>query len=117
MKDHKSLLIWQRSHLLAKKAYLLLKLFPRDERFNLISQMKRSVLSVPTNIAEGCGRQTKKEFKRYLVIASGSLTEFEYLTFFSSEVGYLNQKEYKVLQREIIELKKMITSYKNKVSS
>jgi four helix bundle protein len=72
MQDYKELLVWQKSHVFVISIYKSLLNFPKDEAFNLISQLKRASTSIPTNIAEGTGRFTQKDFASYLQIALGS---------------------------------------------
>ncbi len=74
---HKKLRVWQESMLLVKLVYDLTRLLPADERFGLISQMRRAAVSVPSNIAEGSARQTKKETLQFYAIARGSLSELD----------------------------------------
>lgn len=83
MKDYKELSFWRKSHELALEVYKVTNSFPKEETYGLTSQLRRAALSIPTNTAEGCGRESRKEFKRYLVIASGSAAEVEYLLFFA----------------------------------
>jgi four helix bundle protein len=115
MKDYKQLIFWRESHHLALDIYILTKKFPNSEIYGITSQIRRSALSVPTNIVEGCGRESIKELRRFLVIASGSITELEYLILFCSELKYITQEEYEILHHKIISLKKTITAYKNKL--
>jgi four helix bundle protein len=77
MKDFRDLLVWQKAMKLAETVYVLSKNFPSDERFGLTSQIRRCAVSVPSNIAEGSKRKTKKDFAQFLRIASGSLAELE----------------------------------------
>ncbi|MGB6038184.1 MAG: four helix bundle protein [Cryomorphaceae bacterium] len=77
MHRHKELKIWKESMDLVIEVYQMTKSFPDDERFGLISQMRRSALSIPSNIAEGAGRGSSKEFARFLAIAKGSSSELE----------------------------------------
>src|ERR1700733_7466309 len=90
MKRFTDLMVWQRSHALVLQVYRLTKTFPSDERFGLTSQLRRAVLSVPTNIAEGSKRLTNPEYARFLNIAEGSLAETEYLLMVSRDLGYLS---------------------------
>lgn len=75
MKDFKELLVWQKSHLLALADYKTTKSFPKDELYSLTSQIRRSAISLPSNISEGCGRLSDRELAQFLVIASGSASE------------------------------------------
>ena len=100
MKDHKDLDVWKQSMVLVEDIYALTKNFPSDEKYGLSSQIKRAVVSVPSNIAEGAGRKGDKEFIQFLYIAMGSLSELETqlilanrLQFTNSIESYLNQIE------------------------
>ena len=111
MRNFQELAIWQRSHLLTLKIYSVTKNFPKDEMFGIISQMRRSSSSIPTNIAEGCGRNSNPEMKRFSVIATGSASELEYQLILSKDLQYLPEAIYKELQNELIEIRKMIHSF------
>ncbi|MFZ6011639.1 MAG: four helix bundle protein, partial [Bacteroidota bacterium] len=91
MKNFRELIVWQKAHQLVLLIYKLTKVFPAEEKFNLISQIRRAATSIPTNIAEGCGKFTHKDFARYLQNAQGSSQELEYLSFLSFELDYLTQ--------------------------
>ena len=95
---YKRLVIWQKADELAYQTYLVTKSFPKEELFGITSQLRRSALSVPANIVEGFGRQTRNEFKRYINIALGSLAETEYYFEFTKKLGLLNEKNYERLQ-------------------
>lgn len=79
MAKYKTLIVWQKANELALKVYALTETFPKKEIFGITSQIRRSALSVPTNIVEGYGRRTKPELSRFMDIARGSLAETEYL--------------------------------------
>ena len=112
MRNFKQIVFWQKSHELTLKIYALTKLsFPKDELYGLISQMRRSSSSVPTNIAEGCGRNSNAELKRFLVIAMGSISELEYQLLLSKDLLYITEQDYTLLNNEVIEIRKMIYSY------
>jgi four helix bundle protein len=88
MQDYKELIVWQKSHSLVISIYNSLSSFPREEAFNLVNQLKRASTSIPTNIAEGTGRFTQKDFANYLQIALGSSHEVEYLILLSKDLGF-----------------------------
>lgn len=110
MVDYRNYIVWQRSHKLVLDIYKLTRTFPKSEQFNFISQINRCALSIPSNIAEGCGRETQKELVRFLYISSGSAHELEYLILASSELGFINKDISIVLLKEIDEIKKMLFS-------
>lgn len=111
MRDYQQLEIWQRSHKLTLRVYSLTQTFPKEEIYGLVSQMRRSASSVPTNIAEGCGRNSSKELNKFLVIAAGSSSELQYQFFLSKDLKYISESVFKELFDEIIQIKKMIYSY------
>ncbi len=78
MQNYKDLKVWEKVHLLALEIYRASKSFPKEERFNIMSQIRRASISIPTNIAEGCGKFTRKDFGNFLQIALGSANEVEY---------------------------------------
>jgi len=117
MQDFKKLLVWQRGHKFALQIYGVTKTFPAEEKFGIISQMRRAALSIPTNIAEGCGRESNKELHRFLTIAMGSANEIQYLLLFVTDLEYLNGKNFEELNSEITEIKKMLSSFQRKVKS
>ncbi|AJA68116.1 four helix bundle protein [Myroides odoratimimus] len=108
MIDYRNYNVWKLSHELVLKIYPLLNLYPKYEERNLIDQIRRAVVSIPTNIAEGCGKDTQKELVRYLYIASGSAHEVEYLIFLSKDLGYLNENDFYSVQNDIVSIKKML---------
>ncbi len=108
MRDYKKYTVWNEGHRLVLEIYKITNSFPKDELFGLSSQIRRAMVSVPTNIAEGCGRETDKDFKRFLVIAHGSATEVEYLLFLSNELNFITNKEYLELNERIIILRKQL---------
>lgn len=110
MVDYKNYKVWQRSHDLVLKIYGVTKQYPKSEQFGLVSQMNRACISVPTNIAEGCGRETQKELIRFLYISSGSAHELDYLILVSQKLGFLNSNIAEELLTEIDEIKKMIAA-------
>jgi four helix bundle protein len=106
MKDHKDLDVWKQSMLLAEDIYALTKNFPSDEKYGLSSQIKRAVVSIPSNIAEGAGRKGDKEFIQFLYIAMGSLSELETQLILSNRLQFVNSIE--IYLSQIEKIKKML---------
>ncbi|HEX2861329.1 MAG TPA: four helix bundle protein [Lacunisphaera sp.] len=117
MKDFRQLAIWQRSHQLTLAIYTLTKRFPRDEQYGLTNQLRRAASSIPANIAEGCGRDTEPELKRFLDIAHGSASEADYHLNPAADLGYLSTEEYYPLAAEIGALKRMIGAFAQKLKA
>jgi four helix bundle protein len=117
MKDFRSLRVWEKSHSISLEIYKLTAGFPKEEQFNLTSQIRRAISSVPTNLAEGCGRGSDKDFKRFVQIAMGSASESEYLILLSKDLNYISDKEFDKLILEIQEIKKMLSSLISKLTS
>ena len=99
------------------QVYKILKTFTKEEQFNLVSQIRRATLSIPTNIAEGCGRETQKELVRFLYISSGSAHELDYLILVSTELNLIQDEKAKYLLHEIDQIKKMLAALINKIKS
>jgi len=109
IKNFKDLKIWQKSMELAKVIYHATDSFPAKETYGIISQMRRSAVSVPSNIAEGFMRRHNKEYKQFLYIALGSLAELETQVLLSEALGFSKKAEGMDIQANITELNKMIT--------
>ena len=110
MKDFRQLKVWEKAHLLALAIYKETKKFPKEELYGLTSQIRRASMSIPTNIAEGCGRNTDAEFARFLQIAMGSASETEYQLLLSHDLGFLNKDQYDNLNLDVTEIKRMLVS-------
>jgi four helix bundle protein len=108
MSDYKDLLVWQKSMDLAQGVYATTKDFPNNEIYGLTSQMRRSAVSISSNIAEGSGRSSRKEFKYFLYISLGSAAELETQLLLSERVG-IGKKTDKLIA-EITSIRKMINS-------
>lgn len=117
MKDFKDMTIWQRSHKLTLEIYRVTSHFPKDEMYGLTSQLRRAVTSIPTNIAEGCGRRTNAELANFLNIASGSASEVEYEILLAKELGYIAEEQCDSWTREIHELRSMLAAYMKRLRS
>lgn len=118
MKTYKELAAWQKSRVLVKKLYNSTKPFPDSEKFGLVSQLRRCAISVPSNIAEGTGRNTSKDTIQFLHIARGSLYEMETLVILSNDLEFIADEESDLLLDEISECGKilngLITHYERK---
>jgi four helix bundle protein len=115
MRDFQKLTIWQKGHSITLKIYNCTKEFPSSELYGLTSQMRRSSSSIPTNIAEGCGRNSTTELNRFLTIAAGSTSELQYQLILAKDLGYLNENLLKELYNETVEIRKMIFAFAQKL--
>lgn len=105
-KNFKDLIVWQKSYELVLEVYKLTNNFPKDELYSLTHQMRRSATSIPSNIAEGYGRQFNKEYKQFLAIAYGSRCELETQYLLSVDLGYSKKNE--TIEKLIEETGKML---------
>lgn len=110
IKSHRDLKVWQRGMDLAEEVYALTQDFPADERFGLISQLRRAIVSIPANIAEGHARSSTKEYLRFLSIALGSLAEVETFLELAQRLQMANQDQIADLLDDLIEERKMLRS-------
>ena len=110
MQSYRELVVYRKSYEMAKEINRIAKEFPEDERYGLASQIKRASTSIPLNIAEGYGKAERgKEVLRYLSMARGSSAEMEVLLSFSTDFGYISEKEYKILIARQEEIGRMLT--------
>jgi len=115
MRDFRQLRVWEASHRLALEIYLLTKDFPKEELFSLTNQIRRSAYSIPSNIAEGCGRNGNKEYARFLQISMGSAYELDYQLLLSRDLGYINPSIYTGVNDKIISVKQQLAVLLRKV--
>jgi four helix bundle protein len=108
MRDFRKYGVWEQSHKLVVELYGLTRGFPVEEKFGLVSQIRRAAVSVPTNICEGCGKTSERDFARFLGISFGSCQEVEYLTLLSKDLGFLDIHSYDAVQSEITSIKKQL---------
>ena len=111
MRDFKQLRVWQKAHHLVLEIYRQTQGFPPDQRFVLTAHILRSAISVPSNIAEGCGREGNKEFARFLSIAAGSASETEYQLLLARDLGYLDPQAHQDLDDRLNEVKRMLNAF------
>lgn len=115
MNKYKELIVWKHSVDLAAAVYQITEKFPSKETYGLISQINRSVVSVASNIAEGAGRNSKKEFDQFLGIALGSVYELETQLIIGNRIGYLSTESIGKLQEQIEIITKMLIKLKQSV--
>ncbi len=117
MQNYKDLKVWVKSHEITLKIYSLSKGFPKEEIYSLTDQVRRCSSSIPANIAEGCGKNSKNDFGKFLNIALGSANETEYFLLLAKDLGYLKIEDYQLLEKAINEVKAMLISLIQKVRS
>jgi four helix bundle protein len=115
MSNFRNLLVWQKSMSLTTKIYNLTKQFPKEEFFGLTSQIRRSSISIPSNIAEGFGRDSNKEYLRFLNISIGSLFEMQTQLEIAKNIQYLNEEEFNNLYENSREIERMLVSFISKI--
>lgn len=111
MRNFREIKVWEKSHLLTLDIYRRTQNFPQEEKYGLTSQIRRAASSIPTNIAEGCGRKGEKELARFMQISMGSASETEYLLLLSFELGIITKSQYIPLNNQIVEIKRMLSSF------
>jgi four helix bundle protein len=117
MQDFRNLTVWKKSHLLAVAIYKATATFPRSEIYGLTSQIRRACISVPANIAEGCGRGGGAELSQFLRIAQGSASELEYHLLLANELHFLDAQEYDNLDSQLKEVRRMLTAFIKKLKT
>ena len=117
LKSYKDLVVWQKSIVLVKEIYQLTRRFPADEKFGLISQMRRAAVSVPSNLAEGHARNTTGEFVQFISHAEGSLAELETQVILAVELGFCPASEARPIQEVIVEIQKMANALRRSLAS
>ena len=117
MKDFRKLKVWERAHQLTLAIYRLTATFPRDETYGLTSQMRRAASSIPSNIAEGCGRDGDAELSRFCQMARGSASELEYQILLTRDLELIQLNQYEQLTQQVVEIKRMLTVLVQKLNA
>jgi four helix bundle protein len=112
-RSYRDLNVWKLSIEMVKDIYQVTAKFPSVEIYGLTNQLRRAAISIPSNIAEGQGRNSFKEFKQFLGIALGSLAELETQLIISHEIGYLNQEDLSKLLASLDDIRKMVKALAN----
>ncbi len=108
MQDFRKLRVWQAAHALTLAVYGATKGFPKEERYELTSQVRRAAVSVPSNIAEGCGRGSRRDAAQFFQIAMGSACELEYQLLLARDLGFLTEPDYTKLESAVRNVKRML---------
>ncbi len=109
--EHTELEVWKEARVLTNSVYEISKTFPKEETYGLKSQIRRCAVSMPSNIAEGCGRRTSADTIQFLHISRGSHYELETQLYIALDQNYLNQEKFDNLFREILKCKKLINGF------
>lgn len=117
MQDFRELIVWQKAHHLVLNIYKVTGSFPDPEKFGLVSQMRRSAASIPTNIAEGCVKSSDADFARFLSISLGSASELEYQLLLAHDLAYIASDEYQRLNHNVNEVKRILIAFIRKLKS
>ncbi len=117
MKDFRTLKVWERAHKLTISIYLITKNFPKNEMYGLTSQIRRACSSIPTNIAEGCGKDSQLELTRFLLIEMSSSSELDYLLMLAHELTYIDDQEYMETAKELNEVRRMLNAFIKKIKN
>jgi four helix bundle protein len=109
MQTHKDLTVWKESRELVTKVYSVIGKFPKEEVFSLTAQIKRSVISIPSNIAEGAARDSNKEYIRFLYIALGSAAELDTQIIMASDLKMISVEDFTEITQKLCRISKMIS--------
>ena len=115
MSNFRNLQVWQKSMTLTTKIYFSTRKFPNEEIFGLTSQIRRSAISIPSNIAEGFGRDSNKEYLRFLNVSIASLFELQTQLEIGKNIEYLTEQEFNKIYEDSRELERMLVSFINKI--
>ena len=115
MHNFQKLVIWQEAMEIVQAVYVATRTFPKEEVYGLVSQMQRAAVSIPSNIAEGAGRNTDKEFANFLSIAQGSSFELQTQVLLAKRLGYMSEQACDQLLKQLSSLQPQITSMKQKL--
>jgi four helix bundle protein len=115
MRNYKDLRVWEESHRLTLAVYKATQAFPKDERFGLTSQIRRASVSIPANLAEGCGRRSDGEMARYIQIAMGSGAELSYHLLLAKDLGFVKNEVHAEIDEHIERVMRMLSALSAKV--
>ena len=116
MHNFRELQVWQKAIDLVKDIYNISNQFPQEERYGLTSQVRRSAVSIPSNIAEGCSRKSTKEFSHFLRISQGSAFELETQLIIANKLELIEDETLNIVSSQIVEIQKMLHGFEKKLS-
>lgn len=116
MRDFRQLKVWDKAHRLTLDVYRATREFPAEERFGLTIQLRRAAVSVPSNIAEGCGRTGDRELAHFMSMAAGSASEVEYQLLLARDLEYFTTEQHQKLDEQVNEVKRMLNSFMQKLA-
>lgn len=115
MQNYKDLKVWEKAHQFTLAVYKESAIFPKKETYGLTNQLRRASSSIPANIAEGCGKNSKLDFANFLNISLGSANEAEYFILLSKDLNYITLEMYEILTKLVNEIKAMLIALITKV--
>jgi four helix bundle protein len=110
MRDFHELRVWSKAHQLVLAIYKTSAIYPRTEAYGLANQSRRAAVSIASNIAEGCGKNTDPDFARFLQMAMGSASEVQYDLLLAHDLGFLSSTVFQQLDTNVIEVKRMLAT-------
>ncbi len=116
MRDFRQLKVWEKAHRLTLSVYKLTRQFPPEERFGLTIQLRRAAVSIPSNIAEGCGGTGDRELAHFMSMAAGSASEVEYQLLLARDLEYFTAQQHRQLDEQVNEVKRMLNSFMQKLA-
>jgi len=117
MHNFKNIIAWQKAMSLVKEVYLLTEKFPKQEVYGLVSQINRSAISIPSNIAEGSGRNSNKDFMRFLDISISSSFELETQILLAKELGFITEEKMILILEKLVEVQKLIFGFQKTLNN
>ena len=117
IKTFRDLNVWQKAHNLVLEIYKITRDFPKEERYGLVSQLRRSAASTPTNIVEGFKRKSKKDYAHFINVADGSLEETKYHIILANDLGYVKESEFGKLMELCDEIGRMLYGFHKRLTT
>ncbi|WP_276166956.1 four helix bundle protein [Zobellia alginiliquefaciens] len=115
MRDYRKYKVWELGHEITLNVYKSTQNFPKQEIYGIVSQMRRAAYSIPSNITEGCKRESDAEFRRFPIISQGSVNELEYFTVLTKDLGYLEQQVFAELNDKVDKIRRSLNNLINKI--